>query len=433
MRRNRWIGMGLWGIAGVLLAQSGSTAPPKHRSKKGKVISHAEAQAAIARKEQLRHKLSGLKSQMHSVQATIHTQKVKEHKITENIGTVEGRISDTRASLGRVRGRLHVLDREHTQVTNRLEATQERLATRRRLLNARLNDTYQRGQISYAQVLVRSRTVHDLLSRSYYVRQVVHSDAELIEGVQQDIQQIAADKKLLEEQTQRQKALADEFETQKQHLASDLAEKQELLAGVQEQRHQAEEELDGLEEEASAMSDNIRELSEALERRRQAEKAARAAQERAERIARQNHRPVEHSNPRHHEVAEVAPVFHGSFIRPVSARITSGFGSRFHPILHRTRMHTGVDFGAAYGTSIHAAGGGTVILAHYNSGYGNCVVIDHGNGVTTLYGHCSALLVSAGDVVQQGQTIARVGATGMATGPHLHFEVRHNGVPVNPL
>jgi murein DD-endopeptidase MepM/ murein hydrolase activator NlpD len=95
-------------------------------------------------------------------------------------------------------------------------------------------------------------------------------------------------------------------------------------------------------------------------------------------------------------------------------------------------MHTGIDFGAPYGAPIVAAGGGTVILAHYTNGYGNCVVIDHGDGVTTLYGHCSALLVSVDEVVRQGQQIARVGATGMATGPHLHFEVRRNGVPVNP-
>jgi murein DD-endopeptidase MepM/ murein hydrolase activator NlpD len=424
MRTNHRMKVGALGLVGMLLTPTVLAAPPGHRHtkhKKGKVISSSEAQAAIARKQQLYRKLNGLHSHMHTVRAKIHTVKVKEYYITENIGTVEGRISRTRTSLGQVRSRLHLLDREHTKVVNRLEATQKRLAVRRHLLTARLNDTYERGQVSYAQVLVRSRSVHDLLSRGYYVRQVVHSDAELIEGVQQDIRQIANDKKLLEEQARRQQALADEYETQKQHLASDLEEKQQLLAGVQEQRHQAEEELDGLEEEAAAMNDNIRELSEALERRRQAERAAREA------AAAQNHR---HAEPR---PSEVAPVFHGSFIRPVPGRITSGFGSRFHPILHRVRMHTGVDFGAAYGTAIHAAGGGTVILAHYSSGYGNCVVIDHGNGVTTLYGHCSALLVSVGDVVQQGQTIARVGATGMATGPHLHFEVRHNGVPVNPL
>ena len=425
MRRNQQICSVAVGMICLLFsALNGLAAPPRHGHagrKKGKMISSAQARAAIARQAQLRRKLNGLHSHMHSVRAKIHTVKVKEYYITENIGTVEGRISHTRSSLDRVRGHLRILDRQHTKVVNRLAVTRKRLAMRRHLLTARLNDTYERGQVSYAQVLVRSRSVHELLSRGYYVRQVVHSDAELIEGVQQDIGQIAADKHILEAQARRQKTLADEFEAQKQHLSADLSEKQDLLAGARQERHQAEEELDGLAEEAAAMTDNIRDLSEALERRREAERAERAAE-----AARNHH----HVTPR---ASAVAPIFHGSFIRPVSARVTSGFGSRYHPILHRTRMHTGVDFGAPYGASIHAAGGGTVLLAHYSSGYGNCIVIDHGNGVTTLYGHCSALLVSAGDIVQQGQTIGRVGATGMATGPHLHFEVRHNGVPVNPL
>ncbi len=408
------LGFTLWTLGG-------QASPPKHKKqhrKSGKVITSDEAHTAIVRKEQLRKKLSGLHSHMHTVRAKIHKVRAQEHHITESIGTVEERISKTRARLSRVRSHLRILDRQHTTIVNRLYTTRKRLATRRHLLTARLNDTYERGNISYAQVLVRSRSVHDLLSRGYYVRQVVHSDAELIEGVQQDVRQIETDKKLLEEQERRQKALAAEYEAQKSQLAADLSEKQELLAGVQQERHQAEMELDGLEAEAEAMTDNIRELSEALERRRAAERAAQAAQNHPE---------------GGHQQSSVAPIWHGTFIRPCAGRITSGFGSRFHPILHRTRMHTGVDFGAPYGAAIHAAGGGTVILAHYSSGYGNCVVIDHGNGVTTLYGHCSVLLVASGDVVQQGKTIARVGATGMATGPHLHFEVRHNGVPVNPL
>ena len=123
----------------------------------------------------------------------------------------------------------------------------------------------------------------------------------------------------------------------------------------------------------------------------------------------------------------------GRFSRPISAPMTSSFGMRYHPILHYRRMHAGVDFGAPVGSSIHAAAAGIVIASQRMSGYGNVVIVDHGGGYATVYGHCSRILVSNGQRVTRGQTIAKVGSTGLSTGPHLHFEVRINGKPVNPV
>ena len=125
--------------------------------------------------------------------------------------------------------------------------------------------------------------------------------------------------------------------------------------------------------------------------------------------------------------------FVGRFMKPVNAPMTSGFGVRMHPILKYKRMHTGIDLGASYGTTIMASAAGTVMSAQTMRGYGNCVIIDHGGGISTLYGHCSAILVSAGQKVTQGQAVGKVGSTGLSTGPHLHFEIRVNGVPINPL
>jgi murein DD-endopeptidase MepM/ murein hydrolase activator NlpD len=123
----------------------------------------------------------------------------------------------------------------------------------------------------------------------------------------------------------------------------------------------------------------------------------------------------------------------GRFKRPVDAPISSPFGMRFHPILLIWRMHTGIDFGAAYGAPIHAAGDGVVVTAGGMGGYGNAILIDHGGGLATLYGHTSRIVVSAGQHVSVGQVIGYVGSSGESTGPHLHFEVRVNGTPVNPM
>jgi murein DD-endopeptidase MepM/ murein hydrolase activator NlpD len=124
----------------------------------------------------------------------------------------------------------------------------------------------------------------------------------------------------------------------------------------------------------------------------------------------------------------------GMFAIPIpGAPITSGFGPRVDPFYGDVRVHTGIDFGATTGTPIHASAGGTVVVAGVVNGYGNCTIIDDGSGFATLYGHQSLLLVQAGQQVIQGELIGLVGSTGFATGPHLHFEIRVNGTPVDPM
>jgi murein DD-endopeptidase MepM/ murein hydrolase activator NlpD len=134
------------------------------------------------------------------------------------------------------------------------------------------------------------------------------------------------------------------------------------------------------------------------------------------------------------QVSDTPSYGNGTFKRPIpGAPINSPYGSRTDPITGRQGFHPGIDFGASCGTPIHAAGSGVVLSAGTNGGYGNATVINHGGGLATLYGHQSAFAVSAGQVVAQGQVIGYVGSTGQSTGCHLHFEVRVNGNPVNPL
>lgn len=128
----------------------------------------------------------------------------------------------------------------------------------------------------------------------------------------------------------------------------------------------------------------------------------------------------------------VLPPGTGQLMYPTIGPVTSNFGWRTHPILGTERFHSGIDFGADYGSLVYASERGRVIYADWYGGYGNAVIIDHGNGMTTLYAHCSELYVKDGDMVEKGQPISAVGSTGFSTGPHLHFELRANGEPLNP-
>jgi murein DD-endopeptidase MepM/ murein hydrolase activator NlpD len=128
-----------------------------------------------------------------------------------------------------------------------------------------------------------------------------------------------------------------------------------------------------------------------------------------------------------------APQVSSGLMAPVAGRITSGFGYRYHPILHFSRLHAGIDFGATWGSPIVAAAEGQVVGAGYAGGYGRQVRIAHAGGIVTTYSHMSSIIASPGLPVRQGQVIGYVGSSGLSTGPHLHFEVRINGQPVNPL
>lgn len=348
------------------------------------------------------HKLRG---QLHVVRQQIHDKRVaiqqtrkRERDVSAQIETVEGRISATEDRLSHAHNRLNDLEAERTVLTRRIDETEKRLEGRRRILGRRLRQSYETGKVSYLHVLTGSRSMHDFLSRSYYVERVVDSDVDLMAGLRRDRRQLVADRRRLDVAAAEQHQLETELVGMTRQYKADVLQKRELLADARADRHTLEAALDQLEEASATISARIRALQQSPRGR-----------------------------------ARMAQRWTGSFTRPVPGGVISEFGMRYHPILHRYRMHTGVDLHAGYGTPIHAAASGEVIMAGYMRGYGNVVIIDHGGGMSTLYAHCSALLVHDGQSVTQGQTIARVGSTGLATGPHLHFEVRRNGTPVNPL
>jgi murein DD-endopeptidase MepM/ murein hydrolase activator NlpD len=347
---------------------------------------------------ELRSQLKSVKTQIRQKRAAIRQTRRQERHVAAEIDVVGSRITQVEGRLGSVRAQLRVLRARRSILLKRIDEAQERLTTRRRVLAARLRSSYESGRTSYLQVLLNSRSVNEYLSRSHYVRRIVESDVELMDGIRRDERQLVRDRQQVERDAADRQRLQTQLVADRAQYRVDVDHKSDLLHELRDDRQQMEEALDELEQSSHDIASRIQALQQTPQGKRR-----------------------------------LAQRWTGSFIRPTSGPITSGYGMRFHPILHRDRMHTGVDIGAGYGTSIRAAAGGIVIMAGYMRGYGNTVIIDHGGGVSTLYGHCSSLSVSEGQSVRQGQTVARVGSSGLATGPHLHFEVRRNGSPVNPL
>ncbi|TMI99325.1 MAG: peptidase M23, partial [Bacillati bacterium ANGP1] len=274
---------------------------------------------------------------------------------------------------------------------------QEHLTARRRVLGSRLRDIYKYGRTGYAEVLLGSDDFAAFVTRWQLISTIVHADTEALDAHAADMaryQRLQAT--LVQDQAYLRTLTAHTQARQREIVATELA-KREMLERLQVERAAYERVVRELEK-------NSKDL-EAMIRKAQVP-------------------------PRRPTMAEAHTRF--AFLWPTRGLFTSGFGMRRHPLFGIWHLHTGVDIATAWGAPVLAAAEGRVIYAGWFGGYGKIVVIDHGEGMSTLYGHLSSLLVVAGDEVRRGQPVGRVGSTGFSTGPHLHFEVRVNGRPINP-
>lgn len=332
------------------------------------------------------------------VKKQLHAAQVRKRTFVQQLMDTQQQLGETKQRIESATVRLADTGRDLRHSKRDLEEVRARLKARNELLGRRLIATQRNGTVSYAAVFFHSSDYWDFLSRRRFMTKLVQYDVRLVKGIRAD------ETSVLRIRT---------------HLLEKQAEQKQLVAYLDQQRVVREglrEEQAGQVHEASKDEARYQEMLDELDRN---------SSEIAAFLQRMQSTP----NGR----ARMAIPYRGGFMMPVRGRITSGFGMRYHPILHRYKLHTGVDFGVGIGTPIHAAGNGVVVHAGWWGAYGNAVIIDHGGGVTTLYGHMSVVKCHTGEVVQRGRVIGLVGSTGWSTGPHCHFEVRRNGVPVNPL
>jgi murein DD-endopeptidase MepM/ murein hydrolase activator NlpD len=262
------------------------------------------------------------------------------------------------------------------------------------LVKIRLQVMYKNSETTMLDTLLSSGSVVEFYERLHYMQVISENDNKLMQQLEEARLDVEL-KKQMQEQA-------------KEILEQKLGEREERLQQIKTSRARVEGEISRSKKEIQQLE---KEIDKQLEESKRLESKIKTLMTKQKYVGGSMTWPV-----------------------PSSYRITSSFGMRKHPILRKNKMHTGVDIGADKGASIVAANSGTVIMAHYDkNGYGNMVVIDHGGGITTLYAHASKLLVKVGDKVKSGQTIAKVGSTGLSTGNHLHFEVRVNGEPKDPM
>lgn len=320
-------------------------------------------------------------------------------KLMAEISALAKEKEQTEAEVDEAEKQLKQTEQELEEAIAQVEKQDELLQKRTRLM-------YSNGVVSYLEVLLSATSFSDFLDRFDSLQLILQSDREMLDSFK-GAQQAVEDKKLeVETQLATLEEMYAELEREEQVLIEKESEKEELIT-----------KLNAKYEQLDALHDELSEISEEEERN-----LVKIASELSKLYA---------------EKKRIAnPYSGGKLGMPIdsSYRVTSNFGVRIHPITGKKKAHNGIDFGAPSGTPIYAAESGVVIVSKYTSGYGNTVIIDHGNGLWTLYGHIKnkGLLVSEGDEVKRGDKIALVGSTGNSTGPHLHFEVRKNEVPVNP-
>ncbi|HBE77145.1 MAG TPA: hypothetical protein DDW65_05115 [Firmicutes bacterium] len=344
--------------------------------------------------EHTKQELSNQKKKEKSVLSNLSTQQQELNNLEDNHEKLVGKLSDAQ-------NKVTVTQAEQRKLQNNLGALEYNLSLRQRLLNKRLIASYKYGPQSYLEILFKAHDYADLISRFSMIAFFIRNDLNSIDTVQQmkvqvnvKQQTVQAKKRQVEAELQKIVLLKNRVSQSQQKVASKVEQSKAELAQISSNRQQLEKALDEYEQTSRDIGNQINKDAG--------------------------------NNP-----SEV--LGSGKMIWPVKGVITSPFGWRYHPILKTNKYHNGEDIAVPSGTPVHAADNGVVLVSGWEGGYGNYVAINHGNGISTGYGHNSRLLVHVGDRVVKGQVISLSGSTGLSTGPHVHFEVRKNGVPIDPL
>ncbi len=359
---------------------------------------------------------------------TASQKKEQKEAIQEEIKKVDLELVEIQDHINELGDKLEVKREEIAASEEKLEEANEKKDDQYEATKERMVQMYKNQKIGYIQVVFSSNNFWDAINRVEYVKRISRKDHSILDEYKLQIETIEKQKKLIEEEKNELDMLQKEEIAKNDELETTRNKKEAAMEKLAAEEGKLKSEIVNLEEISENLKSEIQELT------RQLEEEARRQKEEEERKRKQAASSSSSSNSSSTSGRIPTQYVGGTFMWPVPGnyRVSSGYVDRTSPIFGTAEFHTGIDIPANYGTSVVAAADGVVITAGWVNGYGNTVMISHGSGLVTLYGHNSSLVVSKGDSVKKGQTVAKVGSTGYSTGNHCHFEVRKDGDHVDP-
>ena len=405
---------------------------------------------------QLQNERDSIKSQSEKTQISLDSTKKEKSDVLKEVERIDNQLMEVMREINSLNEKLDETKESLAKNEDDLKKANADKESQIDLFRERIRIMYENGTEGYLEIILESEDFSDFLRRVEYADKIIEFDQNIIaqyEETERKISEAIENIKIKKEEIEK---LSKEEEEKRKILDKRLEEKQELFKKLSEDEKKYIQQLQDLEDADKEIAELIKKeqarlnaQKKAAAERRKREAAAAAARARTN-ISNDNSSKTEsggsnnaQSQTSNNNTVTVPAPSSSDFsssgskmAHPVPAYSgtapNEAYGKRTNPISGKEEVHKGVDLKATLNTDVVSAAGGTVIFAGVKSGYGNTVIVDHGDGTSTLYAHNSSLTVNAGDEVSRGQVIAKAGTTGYSTGVHVHFEVRKNGIAVDP-